>query len=161
MTVGNRARGLRGALVVVLAVVALSGCSAGQTDARPSVVKKEIVHSVTLATSDIGGDWRVYRGPDVESCSDHDEEHVRYVYIVERPKSADDDVAADMRKLEGSWQRAGIAVERFSTKGENPTVGLRGFGGPVTSIGYVSYYGGYRITGASKCAPGDALDLSD
>ena len=69
--------------------------------------------------------------------------------------------AADMRKLEGSWERAGIAVERFSTKWENPTVGLRGFGGPVTSIGYVSYYGGYRITGASKCAPGNALELSD
>jgi hypothetical protein len=158
MTGGDRLRGLRGTLVVVLA---LAGCSAGQDDARPSVVKKDIVQSVRRATSDIGGDWRVYRGPDVESCSDHDEDHVRYVYIVERPKSADDDVAADMRKLEGSWEDAGIAVERFSTKGENPTVGLRGTGGPITSIGYVSCYGGYRITGVSKCAPGDVLELSD
>jgi hypothetical protein len=161
MTGGDRLRGLRGTLVVVLAVVALAGCSAGQDDARPSVVKKDIVQSVRRATSDIGGDWRVYRGPDVESCSDHDEDHLRYVYIVERPKSADDDVAADMRKLEGSWEDAGIAVERFSTKGENPTVGLRGTGGPITSIGYVSCYGGYRITGVSKCAPGDVLELSD
>lgn len=146
---------------MVLAVVALSGCSAGQGDARPSVVEKDIVRSVERATSDIGGgDWRIYRGPDVESCSDHDEEHVRYVYIVERPKRADDHVAADMRTLEGSWEDAGIAVERSSTKGENPTVGLRGTGGPVTSIGYVSYYGGYRITGVSTCAPGDLLELS-
>lgn len=156
----RRARTLVAVLVATATV--LSACSAhpGGPSADPSDAKRSIVELVGLTTTTIGGDWSVYSGPAAESCERAGAAPgARWSYIVERPAPDGVDPAADVERVEQAWTEQGIAVERFESGSADPLLGVRGTGGPVTSVGFNAFPQRYSVTGESTCFDGNVDGL--
>lgn len=148
--------------VLVATATVLSACSAhpGGTSADPSDAKRSIVELVEHTTASVGGDWRVYSGPAAESCERAGAAPgARWSYIVERTAPDGVDPAADVERVEQVWTEQGIAVERFEGGSADPLLGVRGTGGPVTSIGFNAFPQRYSVTGVSTCFDGSVDDL--
>lgn len=127
---------------------------------KPSEAKKSIVDVVQHTTKSIGGDWNVYSGPAAESCERPGAgSGARWSYIVERKAPDGVDPAADVQRVEQAWKDQGITVERFESGSADPLLGVRGSGGPVTSIGFNAFPQRYSVTGESVCFDGDVDDL--
>ncbi|PYY33275.1 hypothetical protein DEJ16_13845 [Curtobacterium sp. MCJR17_055] len=54
----------------------------------------------------------------------------------------------------------GVTTERYQTGGVDPTLGVRGRGGPVSSSGFRADPRGYTIDGSSQCIAGDFDKMS-
>lgn len=164
--IGARRRPSAGlALVAAVGIpLVLTSCAGGsarpeETTVQPSEVKKSIVDLVERSSEAIGGEWRVSLGPSAEPCGEGVEDRVRFVYVLERdgsPESADQDITT-VKQL---WEQDGIEVFDTETGGEEPLRGVRGKGGPTTSIGFNAYPSRYSLSGVSACAVGNADDTA-
>ena len=149
-------------MFAVLSTTLTSCASSTSSDggsANPSVAKKTVVDVVERSTAAVGGSWQVYRGPAVEPCGDAPE-RVRYVFIMERTAAAEGQ-QADIDAVKDVWKDEGIEFFDTRTGGDDPVLGIRGKGGPVTSIGFNARPARYSISGVSTCAAGDASHLRD
>jgi hypothetical protein len=122
-------------------------------------VKESIVTFVEGCT-DVAGEGREVRdglglgkcglGPGVGS--------VQYVYAKVRAASADP--KADVEAVEQHWKELGVTTERNQTGGEDPILGVRGGGGPVSSSDFQADPRGYTIDGSSRRVMGDFDKMS-
>lgn len=144
-------------LSLVLTSCADSSTKPKETTVQASEVKKSIVDLVERSSEAIGGEWQVSLGPSAEACGEGVEDRVRYVYVLERqgsPESAE----RDIRAVKELWEQDGIEVFDTETGGDEPLRGVRGKGGPTTSIGFNAYPARYSLSGVSACAAGSADD---
>ncbi|PYY36399.1 MULTISPECIES: hypothetical protein [unclassified Curtobacterium] len=150
------------AVVAVTAALTLTSCGSstpGGITVKPSTVKKSIVDLVERSTAAIGGKWEVYSGPSVEACGEGAEDKARYVYIMDRVDQPTGDPTADLGKIKALWKSDGIEVTDYKSGGADPLLGVRGSGGPTTSIGFDAFPKGYSVTGVSQCADGNVSEL--
>ncbi|UBQ04026.1 hypothetical protein [Curtobacterium sp. TXMA1] len=167
-TVGTVARRRPSAGLALVAAIGLplvlTSCADGSTrpegtTVRASEAEKSIVDLVERSSEAIGGEWQVSLGPSAEPCGEGVEDRVRFVYVLERdgsPESADQDITT-VKQL---WEQDGIEVFDTETGGDRPLLGVRGKGGPTTSIGFNAYPARSSLTGVSECAAGRA-DVPD
>ncbi|PZE64554.1 hypothetical protein DEI83_11725 [Curtobacterium sp. MCBD17_021] len=152
-------------MVAVCAVLGMTGCTTSTGSDRHDVdlatVEEEAVSIVDRTASAVGGTWKVYSGPSVETCGDGAEDSARYVYIVERFDTEDTDPAADIQLVQDLWDAQGITTAAYRSGGTDPLLGMRGRGGPVTSIAFNAYPQRYSITALSGCADGDVAELRE
>ena len=142
-------------LSLVLTSCAASSTTPEGTTVRASEVEKSVVDLVERSSEAIGGKWRVSLGPSAEACGEGVEDRVRFVYVLERdgsPETADEDITA-VKQL---WEQDGIEVFDTETGGDEPFRGVRGKGGPTTSIGFNAHPSRYSLSGVSACAAGSA-----
>ncbi|MBM7473856.1 hypothetical protein [Curtobacterium herbarum] len=122
-------------------------------------MKKSVVDVVERSAEAVGGSWKVYSGPSVEGCGDGVEDKARYVYIMERSGSTGDKPAEDVKAMAKFWDGEGIATTAYKSGGADPLLGMRGKGGPITTIAFNAYPERYSITAVSACADGNVRDL--
>jgi hypothetical protein len=157
-----RAPGISAVATVAAVTLVLTSCgSSGTAGAgkEPSTVKKSIVDLVERSTAAVGGEWDVYSGPSVEACGDGAVDEVRYVYIMDRVDRPAGDPTADLDEITALWTDEGLEVTDYKSDGADPLLGVRGSGGPTTSIGFDAFPTGYSITGVSQCADGNVSEL--
>ncbi|TQJ29213.1 hypothetical protein FB462_3123 [Curtobacterium citreum] len=145
--------GLRATAVALLAAVVLTGCSAG-IGKTPEQAKQSVVTFVEESTDVVGDGWEPSEGPGLGKCGlAPGLGGVRYVYAVVRSASADP--KADVEAVEQHWKDLGVTTERYQTGGEDPILGVRGRGGPVSSSDFRADPRGYTIDASSQCFVGD------
>ena len=66
---------------------------------------------------------------------------------------------ADVATLDELWSARGITTETYQSGGSPPHLGIRGAGGPTTSIDLLADPRGYSISAVSECADGDASEM--
>ncbi|WP_146236776.1 hypothetical protein [Curtobacterium sp. MCBD17_030] len=156
------------AVSAVLAATALLLTSCGGTPVQPnetsatSVTPDEAKQSVTTfvdrSTTALGGDWTPRGGPGLSPCTTGDgDDGVSWVVFVDR--QAGDDPHADVDVVEQLWTQRGVTTERYQSGGADPIVGIRGAGGPTTSVDFYADPRGYALTAESECAEGDYADI--
>lgn len=154
----RRAVGLRSAGLGLLAVAVLTGCGEG-APATTDEAEHSVVTFVEETTSVVGDDWDVSDGPGLGKCSlSLGQGGVQYVYAEVRSASADP--KADVVAVERHWKELGVTTERYQTGGEDPILGVRGRGGPVSSSDFRADPRGYTIDGSSLCVAGDFDKMS-
>ena len=144
---------------VTLLLTSCGSSDSGGTGRQPSTVEKSIVDLVDRSTAALGGKWEVYSGPSAEACGDGASDSARYVYIMDRVDRPGGDPTADLDEIKALWKGAGIEVSDYESGGADPLLGVRGSGGPTTSIGFDAFPKGYSITGVSQCADGNVSEL--
>lgn len=144
---------------VTLLLTSCGSSDSGGTGRQPSTVEKSIVDLVERSTAALGGKWEVYSGPSVEACGDGASDSARYVYIMDRVDRPGGDPTADLDEIKALWKGDGIEVSDYKSGGADPLLGVRGSGGPTTSIGFDAFPKGYSITGVSQCADGNVSEL--
>jgi len=157
-----------GAVSSLVVILTLTGCSGGNpmgsevsrtvstTEARQSV--KDIVDRSAEA---VDGDWQVYSGPAVQQCTKGtggDGAAYTYIKAWEGPSG---DPAHDIAVVKKLWEREGITTGPFNSGGSDPILGVRGVGGPTTSISFLAAAHRYTITAVSECADGNALEMRE
>ncbi|MFJ4075375.1 hypothetical protein [Curtobacterium sp. NPDC089991] len=149
---------LRTTGAVLLAVAVLTGCSEG-SGMNTKEAKQSIVTFVEGSTDVVGDGWEVSDGPGLGKCGRGlGQEGVQYVYAKVRSASADP--KADVEAVEQHWKELGVTTERYQTGGEDPILGVRGRGGPVSSSDFRADPRGYTIDGSSQCIAGDFEKMS-
>ncbi|GAA1491952.1 hypothetical protein [Curtobacterium herbarum] len=153
------------AVSAVLAATALlvTGCRAtpvppdetSATSITPDAAKQSVTAFVDRSTATLGGDWTPRGGAGLSPCTTGD--GVSWVLIVDRP--AGDDPHADVDAIEQLWKQRGVTTERYQSGGADPIVGIRGAGGPTTSVDFSADPRGYALTAESECAEGDYADM--
>jgi hypothetical protein len=151
------------ATTAISAMLLITGCgtgtSPGGNSVEPATVERDVVDIVERSAAAVGGTWEVSSGPSVETCGEGADDKARYVYIMERSGTAGTDPTADVRTMQDFWDGAGIATTPYQSGGSDPLLGMRGKGGPTTSIAFNAYPQRYSITAVSECADGDVSDL--
>ncbi|WIE75184.1 hypothetical protein [Curtobacterium sp. MCSS17_007] len=147
---------------VAAAALALMGCSGGsslENEQTPDKAKDAVVVMVDDTASAVDGTWSVASGPAVQACKRDGGGHgAAYFYTKMRePRAGDpsDDVAI----VERLWKDKGLTTERYESGGADPTLGVRGTGGPTTSIDFLADERGYSLDAVSVCTAGDAEEL--
>lgn len=149
---------LRAAGAVLLAAAVLTGCSSG-LGKSPEQAKESVVTFVDESTVVVGDGWDVRDGPGLGKCGRGlGQGGVQYVYAMVRSASADP--KADVEAVEQHWKELGVTTERYQTGGEDPILGVRGGGGPVSSSDFRADPRGYTIDGSSQCVAGDFEKMS-
>jgi len=121
--------------------------------------KQSIITFVDASTNVLGDGWEPSDGPRLGKCGlGLGVGGVRYVYAKVRAASADP--KADVEAVEQHWKELGVTTERYQTGGEDPILGVRGRGGPVSSSDFRADPRGYTIDGSSLCVPGDFDKMS-
>ncbi|KQS14813.1 hypothetical protein ASG04_03040 [Curtobacterium sp. Leaf183] len=121
--------------------------------------KQSIVTFVEESTTIVGDGWGVSDGPGLGKCGlGLEQGGVQYVYAMVR--SASVDPKADVVAVERHWKDLGVTTERYQTGGEDPILGVRGRGGPVSSSDFRADPRGYTIDGSSQCIAGDFDTMS-
>ena len=150
--------GLRAPVAALLMVVVLTGCSAG-IGKTPEHAKESIVMFVEGSTDVVGDGWEPKDGPRLGKCGlGLGTGGIQYVYAMVRSASADP--KADVEAVEQHWKELGVTTERYQTGGEDPILGVRGRGGPVSSSDFRADPRGYTIDGSSQCVAGDFEKMS-
>ena len=72
-----------------------------------------------------------------------------------------DDLQAGQVFVEKLWNDQGITTERYQSGGDEPILGIRGSGGPTTSIDFLADERGYSVDALSPCADGDPVELEN
>ncbi|MEJ8282413.1 hypothetical protein [Curtobacterium citreum] len=148
----------RSAVAVLLAVAVLTGCSSG-LGKSPEQAKQSLVTFDEGSTDVVGDGWEVSDGPRLGKCGRGlGQGGVQYVYAMVRSASADP--KADVVAVERHWKELGVTTERYQTGGEDPILGVRGRGGPVSSSDFRADPRGYTIDGSSQCIAGDFEKMS-
>jgi len=146
------------ATAAALLMVVLAGCSAG-VGKSPDHAKQSVVTFVEGSTDVVGDGWETSDGPGLGKCDlGVGQGGVQYVYAEVRAASADQ--KADVEAVEQHWKDLGVTTERYQTGGEDPILGVRGRGGPVSSSDFRADPRGYTIDGSSLCVPGDFDKMS-
>jgi hypothetical protein len=149
---------LRSAAAVLLAVAVLAGCSEG-SGMNTKEAKQSIVTFVEGSTDVVGDGWEASEGPGLGMCGlAPGVRGVEYSYAMVRSASADP--KADVEAVEQHWKDLGVTTERYQTGGEDPILGVRGRGGPVSSSDFRADPRGYTIDGSSQCIAGDFEKMS-
>ncbi len=149
---------LRATGAVLLAVAVLTGCSEG-SGMNTKEAKQSIVTFVEGSTDVVGDGWEVSDGPGLGKCGRGlGQGGVQYVYAMVRSASADP--KADVEAVEQHWKELGVTTERYQTGGDDPILGVRGRGGPVSSSDFRADPRGYTIDGSSQCVAGDFEKMS-
>ncbi|MCE0459364.1 hypothetical protein [Curtobacterium flaccumfaciens] len=157
-TRGKAVSVLRSAGAVLLTVAVLTGCSSG-LGKTPERAKQSIVTFVEGSTDVVGDGWEVSDGPGLGKCGRGlGQGGVQYVYAKVRAASADP--KADVEAVEQHWKELGVTTERYQTGGEDPILGVRGRGGPVSSSDFRADPRGYTVDGSSQCVAGDFEKMS-
>ena len=149
--------------IAAAAVVLLAGCTTEHTTAEPRTMtseqaKQAVVDIVDRSYAEIGGDWTIRSGPAVQSCPlPGGGTGAAYSYIVDRKPGGTP--PADVAKLQDLWKAKGITTQAYENSGKDPVRGVRGFGGPTTSIDLYADPVGYTIEGLSVCTVGDAAQM--
>ncbi|WP_396289285.1 hypothetical protein [Curtobacterium sp. KT1] len=149
---------LRPAGAVLLAIAVLTGCSSG-LGKTPERAKQSIVTFVEGSTDVVGDGWEPNDGPRLGKCGlGLGTGGVQDVYAKVRAASADP--KADVEAVEQHWKELRVTTERYQTGGEDPILGVRGRGGPVSSSDFRADPRGYTIDGSSQCIAGDFEKMS-
>ncbi len=157
-TRGKAVSVLRSAGTVLLTVAVLTGCSSG-LGKTPERAKHSIVTFLEGSTDVVGDGWEVSDGPRLGKCGRGlGQGGVQYVYAMVRSASADP--KADVEAVEQHWKELGVTTERHQTGGEDPILGVRGRGGPVSSSDFRADPRGYTVDGSSQCVAGDFEKMS-
>ncbi|QKS88623.1 hypothetical protein [Curtobacterium flaccumfaciens] len=143
---------------VLLAVAVLTGCRSG-LGKNPERAKESIVTFVEGSTGVVGDGWEPNDGPRLGKCGlGLGTGGIQYVYAMVRSASADP--KADVEAVEQHWKELGVTTERYQTGGDDPILGVRGRGGPVSSSDFRADPRGYTIDGSSQCVAGDFEKMS-
>jgi hypothetical protein len=122
-------------------------------------VKGAVVTVVDDTTAAIGGEWEVYSGPAVRECTQEaGGDGAAYSYITTQA-AAPGDPSAHIDAVEELWNDPGIAIERYRSGGDDPILGIRGSGGPTTTIDFLADERGYSVAAQSRCVGGDPVEL--
>ena len=149
--------------IAAAAVVLLAGCTTEHTTAEPRTMtseqaKQAVVDIVDRSYAEIDGDWTIRSGPAVQSCPlPGSGTGAAYSYIVDRKPGGTPQ--SDVAKLQDLWKAQGITTQAYENSGKDPVRGVRGFGGPTTSIDLYADPVGYTIEGLSVCTVGDAAEM--
>lgn len=145
---------------VAAAALALMGCSGGSPlEQTPDQAKDAVVTIVDHTASAVGGTWSVASGPAVESCTRDNGARGAASFLTEMREQHAGDPADDVASVERLWKETGITTERYESGGADPTLGVRGTGGPTTSIDFLADERGYSLDAVSVCTAGDAEEL--
>lgn len=121
--------------------------------------RQSVQDIVDQSASSLDGDWEVYSGPSVEQCTKGDGgDGAAYSYIkalAEPTGEPEADIAA-VRKV---WESAGITTTPSKSGGDDPILGIRGAGGPTTSISFLADTRRYTISAVSECADRNAVEM--
>jgi len=121
--------------------------------------KQSVVTFVEGSTRVVGDGWEISDGPGLGKCGRNlGQGGVSYVYGMVRAASADP--KADVAAVERHRKELGVSTERYETGGEDPILGVRGSGGPVSSSDFRADPRGLAIDSSSKCVPGDFDKMS-
>jgi hypothetical protein len=150
--------------IVAAAAFLMSGCTRegntvdDEATMTSAEAKQAIVDIVDASTADVGGEWMLRSGPAVQSCVlPSGDAGAAYSYIMDR--KAGGTPPSDVAKLQDLWTAKGIKTQAYENSGKDPVRGVRGFGGPTTSIDLYADPIGYTIEGLSVCTPGDAAEM--
>jgi hypothetical protein len=135
----------------------LSSCSDdhGEHGMQPSEAKQSVVDFVEDSSTAAGGTWEHVSGPGVRECEQQGgATGTAFVYVIKRADTAGADADSDTQLVSKHWQDLGIEVEEYQSGGADPVPGVRGRGGPVTSVSFNAYPGNYQISATSKCSDG-------
>lgn len=130
--------------------------NAGRVRTR-SVGAASIVSLVNDTTRNVGGHWRVYSEPTAESCTEAADDGLTYTYILmqDGPRT---DPAKAVAAVEQLWKGQGITTERYRTGAADPILGVRGRGGPATSMDFLADARRFSVVSVSECAEGSAVE---
>lgn len=142
------------AVVAVAVMVTVTSCSGGPT-VQPKQAKQDIEAIVQRSTDGVGSSWTPRSAARLGTCPSGD--GVTWIYIVDG--QASDDPSKDVAAKQHDWDGLGITTERYQSGSADPILGVRGHGGPVTSVDFYADRAGYTITGQSQCAAGNLTDL--
>lgn len=150
-----RTRSVVAASVVAL-TLALTACT-GSGHVQPEAAEESIVSVVDDTTATIGGHWKVYSEPTAESCTEAADDGLTYTYILmqDRPRT---DPAKAVAAVEQLWKDRGITTERYRSGAADPILGVRGRGGPATSMDFRADARRCSVVGVSECAEGSAVE---
>jgi hypothetical protein len=149
---------LRAAGAVLLAAAVLTGCSSGLGKSSEQA-KESVVTFVDESTDVVGDGWEPNDGPRLGKCGlGPGVGGVQYVYAKVRAASVDPKV--DVEAVEQHWKGLGVTTGRYQTGGEDPILGVRGRGGPVSSSDFRADPRGYTIDGSSQCIAGNFEKMS-
>lgn len=159
MTLGHRSttclRGLSVASAAAM-VLLLTACN-GSANVEPAQAKKSILSIVDETTTAVGGEWSVYSEPTAESCGEGAGDGFTYTTIVMQDAPTADPARA-VAAVEQLWKDKGITTERYRTGAADPIVGVRGRGGPSTSMDFLADQRRFSVVGVSECAAGSAVE---
>ncbi|PZE64558.1 hypothetical protein DEI83_11745 [Curtobacterium sp. MCBD17_021] len=124
---------------------------------EPEDAKKSILGVVDETASTVGGKWSVYSEPTAESCGDAAEDGLTYTYILMHDAPSADPTQA-VGAVEELWKDKGITTERYRSGAADPIVGIRGRGGPATTMDFLADKRRFSIVGVSECADGSAVE---
>jgi hypothetical protein len=148
--------------VVVAAALSLAGCNGGTTvenEQPPTEAEEAVVAIVDDTANAVGGAWSVASGPAVQGCNrDNGGRGAAYFYTKMREQRSGDPTE-DVANVERLWKEKGIKTERYESGGADPTLGLRGVGGPMKGIDFLADERGYSLDAVSSCTAGDAEEL--
>ena len=150
------------AALIAAAALSLTGCNGGTTledEQTPDQAKDAVVTVVDDTASAIGGTWSVASGPAVEGCRRDNGARGAAYFLTEMREQRVGDPAADVATVERLWKEKGITTERYQSGGADPTLGVRGTGGPTKSIDFLADERGYSLDAVSVCTAGDAEEL--
>lgn len=147
---------------VAAAALALMGCSGGTSlgdEQTPDQAKDAVVTIVDDTAGAVGGTWSVASGPAVQGCMRDNGARGAASFLTEMREQRAGDPADDVDTVERLWKDKGLMTERYESGGTDPTLGVRGTGGPTTSIDFLADERGYSLDAVSVCTAGDAEEL--
>ena len=150
-----RSRSVVAASVVAL-TLALTACTGGG-HVQPEEAEKSIVTIVDETTTTVGGHWKVYSEPTAESCTEAADDGLTYTYILMQDAPPSDPAKA-VAAVEELWKGKGITTQRYQTGAADPVLGVRGRGGPATSMDFLADARHFSVVGVSEYAEGSAVD---
>jgi hypothetical protein len=150
-----RTRSVVAAAIVALTLL-LTACTSG-AHVQPEEAKKSIVTILAETTTTVGGHWKVYSEPTAESCTEAADDGLTYTTILmqDAPRTDPEKAVAAVEEL---WKRQGITTQRYQTGAADPVLGIRGRGGPATSMDFLADQRRFSVVGVSECAEGSAVD---
>ncbi|MFJ4075377.1 hypothetical protein [Curtobacterium sp. NPDC089991] len=148
--------------VIATAVFSLTGCDGGtavEREQTPAQAKEAVVAIVDDTANAVGGAWSVASGPAVQGCNRDSGGRGAAYFTTKMREQRSGDPAEDVANVERLWKEKGIETERYKSGGAEPTLGLRGVGGPMKSIDFLADERGYSLDAVSSCTAGDAEEL--
>lgn len=145
-----------GAASIVALTLALTACT-GSGHVQPEAAERSIVSAVDDTTATIGGHWKVSSEPTAESCTEAADDGLTYTYILMQDAPPTDPAKA-VAAVEQLWKDRGITTERYRSGAADPILGVRGRGGPATSMDFLADARRFSVVGVSECAEGSAVE---
>ncbi|MGU3409398.1 hypothetical protein ACLBWP_04770 [Microbacterium sp. M1A1_1b] len=148
--------------IVATASLALTACNAGpaaKNGQTPNQARVAVTAIVDATADVVGGKWSVVSGPAVQGCNRDSGGRGAAYFSTKMREQRDGDPAEDVANVERLWKGKGLTTERYKSGGTDPTLGLRGAGGPTTSIDFLADERGYSLDAVSTCIAGDAEEL--